>query len=301
MDLYVSDQPQLVVFPRGMQRNGSVGPNSVNWTSQYGSVVVTAFHSAAASEGMNEAGLGVHMLYLDKTQYPQRNLKEPGLSDLLWAQYMLDQYSTVDQVVDAMKHIQIVSAVVHGREWPIHLAVEDASGDAAVFEFINGKLVIHHGPQYTVVTNEPAYDMQLANLKNYKLFGGSLPMPGDIDPLGRFVRASSYLKTLPAPDSTVAAVAGIASVMRTTMVPFGAEDTSTKVVDSTDTWPTRWLSIQDLTHKMYYFNSTMTPNLIWVDFSQLNFAPNAPALSMDPNDVELSGDVSAKMMPYSHS
>ncbi|HEY5206095.1 MAG TPA: linear amide C-N hydrolase [Roseiarcus sp.] len=36
-----------------------------------------------------------------------------------------------------------------------HLALADASGDSAIFEYISGKLVIHHDRKYTVMTNSP--------------------------------------------------------------------------------------------------------------------------------------------------
>ncbi len=36
-------QTSLYILPRGMERNGEVGPNSIRWTSKYGSLVATAF------------------------------------------------------------------------------------------------------------------------------------------------------------------------------------------------------------------------------------------------------------------
>ena len=32
----------LWAFPRGMQRDGNVGSNSIKWTSKYGSVITSA-------------------------------------------------------------------------------------------------------------------------------------------------------------------------------------------------------------------------------------------------------------------
>ena len=146
----------------------------------------------------------------------------PAVSNLQWAQYVLDNYATVAEALDGLKIVQIVSNKAAGREWPLHLAIEDATGDSAVLEYVGGKLVIHHGKQVTVMTNEPTLDEQLANLKRYKLFGGNLPMPGDVDPASRFVRATSYLKTLPKPANTYEAVSQLAGVARNVAVPFGA-------------------------------------------------------------------------------
>ncbi len=67
MDLYISDMPTLVVSPRGLDRSGQAGQNSLHWKAKYGSVVVTAFHSDAATDGMNERGFAAHLLYLSET------------------------------------------------------------------------------------------------------------------------------------------------------------------------------------------------------------------------------------------
>lgn len=295
VDLYMSDQAMLEVLPRGLEKQGEAGENSARWKSKYGSVVVTAFHTATASDGMNEQGLAGHLLYLDGTEYEKRDASRPGLSNGLWLQYALDNFKTVSEAVEGLTNIQLVSNSIGGRPWPLHLAIEDASGDSAIFEFIQGKLVIHQGSQYNVMTNEPAYDLQLANLKKYKLFGGKLSMPGDIDPLSRFVRIASYLKTLPEPKTYVEAIAGALSVIRSAMVPFGAEDTSQGI--STDTWPTLWVSVADLTNKLFYFNSTTAPNIIWLDFKNLNFSEGAAHLQLDPANLALVGESSKALKP----
>lgn len=294
VDLYRSDEGQVTAFPRGHARSGIPGASDgLGWQAKYGSIVVTAFGSAT-SDGMNEKGLSANLLYLDHTQYERRD-DRPALSNLVWAQWALDNFATVAEVLAGMSKVQIVSTSAADREWPLHLSVADASGDSAILEFVDGKLVVHHGRQYTVMTNEPTLDQQLANLKKYKLFGGSRAMPGDIDPMSRFVRASSYLKTLPAPAGIREAVAGVYSVARTVAVPFGAEDTSTTV--STDTWPTLWFGIADLTHGVYYFQSTRSPNLFWVDFAKLQLDAGQPVRAVDAYDPTLDGDVSAQLRP----
>lgn len=294
VDLYRSDEAQIVSYPRGLKRGGMPGETGgLEWTAKYGSIAVTAFNSAT-SDGMNEKGLSANLLYLDHTQYETRD-QRPALSNTLWAQWALDNFATVDEVVQGMSKIQVVSSSLADRQWPLHLSVGDSSGDSAILEFVDGKLVVHQGKQYTVMTNEPTLNEQLANLKKYKLFGGSDSMPGDIDPMSRFVRASSYLKTLPEPKDIREAAAGVYSVARTVAVPFGAEDTSTTI--STDTWPTLWFGIADLSHGKYYFQSTKSPNMYWVDIAKLQLAEGAPARAIDAYDPSLDGDVSSQLRP----
>ncbi len=293
MDLSMSDEPQLVVYPAGIERNGQAGPNSAKWKSKYGSVVVTAF-GVATSDGMNEHGLAAHALVLDKTVYEPRD-KRPGVSNGMWVQYILDNFKTVNEALSGLPGVQIVSIDIAGIKWPLHVAFEDATGDSAVIEYADGKAVIHHGPQYSVMTNEPFLDEQLSNLKRYKLFGGDLALPGDIDPVSRFVRASTYLKTLPEPKNDVEAIAGVASVIRSVMVPFGAPDTSS--TDLFDTWQTLWRTFADLTHLVYYFGATTNPCLLWVELKNLNLKAGAPVLALDPRDPALMGDISKQLKP----
>jgi choloylglycine hydrolase len=81
----------------------------------------------------------------------------------------------------------------------LHVAIENASGDSAIFEFIEGKLQVNRGKEYTVMTNNPVYSQQIKNLKNYKGFGGKKVLPGNTSSGDRFVRASYYLHYLPEP------------------------------------------------------------------------------------------------------
>ena len=133
----------------------------------------------------------------------------------------------------------------------------------------------------------------LANVKKYKLFGGSKPLPGDTDPLSRFVRVATYLKTLPAASTKIEAIANLFSVIRTAMVPFGAEDTSGN--NTEDSWPTRWVTVLDLSNKVFFFNSTTAPNIIWFDLKKIDFTEAAKTLSIDPTAVNLAGDATNKL------
>ena len=94
----------LWAFPRGMQRNGAAGPTAIRWTSKYGSVVATAFEAATA-DGMNEKGLVANLLYLAESEYPQVSAGDRRLpiSISAWTQYVLDNYATVAEAVDALR------------------------------------------------------------------------------------------------------------------------------------------------------------------------------------------------------
>lgn len=101
MDLFMPDMAKILIYPRGMTRNGEAGKESLTWKSKYGSVVVTELNTDVASDGINEQGLAVHLLYLTGSTYEKRNKDLPVISNVMWAQYLLDNYKTVDEVVKA--------------------------------------------------------------------------------------------------------------------------------------------------------------------------------------------------------
>ena len=285
--------PVMTIYPRGMKLTGGVGGNSATWTSKFGSLVVNgANYDGIAVDGMNEKGLTAHVLYLDATQYEKRDSR-PGVSYLYWLRYVLDNSATVAEALASLKPIEVVPTPIHGKIFGTHMAIEDPSGDSAILEFINRKLVIHHGPQYRVLTNDPPYAVAIKELRQYQSFGGGKPIPGNIESIDRFVRAEYFLKYLPQPDDWAQGVAFIFQVIHTVAVPFGAPYKS----GPSDTYPTWWLSAADLTNRVYYFNMTDSPNVIWVDVNALDFSPSRPVMRLDVNNSALVGDVSRGFAP----
>lgn len=164
MDWMKPVDTNLWVFPAGLRRSGAAKVNPLSWTSKYGSVVAAGYDKASA-DGINEKGLVANLLYLGDAQYGKRDPERPGLSVVGWAQYVLDQYATVDEAVKALKEkpFQLVGVdLPHNFQAALHLAISDSGGDSAIFEYLDGELFVHHGRQYTVMTNEPRYDQQLA-------------------------------------------------------------------------------------------------------------------------------------------
>ena len=68
MDLFVDDQPRMVIYPRSVERDGGAGDNSLKWKAKYDSLVMTAFEAVVA-DGMNEHGLAAHLTTIFPTSY----------------------------------------------------------------------------------------------------------------------------------------------------------------------------------------------------------------------------------------
>lgn len=279
------------MFPRGIERVGAVTQNPHKWISKYGSVALTAYDNAT-HQGVNEKGLSVHVLYLaDVCDFGKRDPKREGIGVLQWAQYYLDNYAKVAEAVEAHKSIafQIEPIVLpNGAPTMLHVSIEDKTGDSAVIEYIGGKAEIHHDRRYTVMTNEPVYEKQIENLKQYRTFGGDKPLPGERKSMDRFVRAAVYVNALPKPSNPGEGAAYIMSVMRNTSVPFGLGDPEKPNIS-----PTYFRTVVDLTDGKYYFESTLAPNVVWIDTSKLDFTKgqDEQELQVEKRIMELHGDV----------
>ena len=270
MDWRVDIGTNLWAFPRGMKRSGEAGPNSIRWTSKYGSVIASGY-DISTTDGMNEKGLVANVLWLAESTYPKYDGKTPGLTLAAWAQYVLDNFATVNEAVDALakEPFTIVTDNVPGEDRlaTLHLSLSDASGDSAIIQYIDGKQVIHHSRDYQVMTNSPIFEKQLAMEEYWKQIGGTVFLPGTNRASDRFARASFYVNAIPKSEKPNEAIASVFSVIRNVSVPFGISTPDEPNISST-----RWRTVSDQKRMLYFFESALTPNVFWVDLTKLDFS-----------------------------
>jgi penicillin V acylase-like amidase (Ntn superfamily) len=295
MDWLENMRSNLWLFPRGINREGLAGKNSLIWSSKYGSVIASAY-DLASTDGMNVKSLACHMLWLAESDYGRRDEKIPGLSVSLWLQFVLDNFANVDEAVTYVENhpFQMLPCIVGttGKVSEVHMMIEDVSGDAAIFEYTDGgKSKVYHNKGHNVMTNSPPFNKQLENLKQYQGFGGDRKLPGSTEAADRFVRAAYYQKSLPKNiTSAREAVAGVISVARNVSQPFGTADQHRPNIS-----PTRWRTVSDLTNRVYYFESTTSPSIVWVRLDELVFAAGAPVKKIDlANGTDRVGNVSSE-------
>ena len=296
MDWYDDTGTDLWSFPRGMARDGGVGAGSIKWTSKYGSLVADAYDFATA-EGINEAGLVVSLLYLAEADYGDAKTSgKPALSIGGWVQYILDNYGTVAEAVAGLRKEPftiIAPPLPGGKAAGAHIAIADPTGDSAIFEFVKGKLEIHHDRKYTVMTNSPTFDQQLAINTYWNEVGGLKMLPGTHRAADRFARVSWNLNATPHVDDPRLAVATVFSVIRNISVPLGISDPEKPNIAAT-----LWRTVTDTQARRYYFESSFTPSIFWVDVEKLKLAQgDKPGkLDLSGNRI-LSGEVSDKFVP----
>lgn len=328
MDWPISTQALLTIFPPGRFRNGGevdgekvITDRPLEWTSRYGSIV-SSVYGIGGVDGFNEHGLAAHMLYLKATDTGARTDK-PGIHIGLWAQYVLDNAATVEEALALLDEVDIIKVdlevtdeddVKHTLAGTLHLALEDAQGDSAIIEYVGGKPNVHHNRAYTVVTNDPLFDQQLALLEKVKgeledengviKPSSTLPLPGNVAATDRFQRATYFNLLLPKTDPSKPpekqyrkTAAGMLSIARNVSVPYGAPYN-----DEFPIYDTEYRTLSDLTNLRYFFELSASPSLIWTGIDGTTFEtsdPNGPVKTLDPYTLDLNtcGNVAGLFTP----
>jgi len=294
MDWASDVDSDLWIFPRGLERKGGIDENSIKWKSKYGSIVASAFN-LMTSDGMNEKGLVVNLLYLAESDFGTSD--KPTLSVGAWPQYVLDNFKNVNEVVKAFKNpsFQIIAPPLYGViPASIHIAVSDSSGDSAILEYIKGKITIHHNKKYKVMTNSPTFDKQLALNSYWEEIGGIVMLPGTNRASDRFIRASYYTNSLNKGKNERESIATAFSIIRNVSVPLGYNNLNLKRPNLSTT---RWRTVADHKSLKYYFESTTYPNIFWVDLKKIDFTKNRSIQKLElANYPLLAGEVSVKFI-----
>ena len=129
------------------------GSNEIpaQWKSKFGSVTFNQISKEIPHGGMNEKGLVVEHLFLEESVYEQSD-ERPALISHQWIQYMLDTCKTVNEIIESCSKVRISNT---DYKFPIHFNTMDRNGDRAIFEFLNGKMLVY--------MNEACVDGVLSN------------------------------------------------------------------------------------------------------------------------------------------
>ena len=180
---YDFDPPEglALVNKRAMTKRSALRAQPATWTAAYGSVTFNQFGRDNPTTGVNEKGLMVSLMWLDETRYPAADSR-PALGILEWIQYNLDRHASVAEVLANAEAVRPMSRI------PIHYLFADATGDVAIVEFLDGKLVAHRGQTLPVrALANSTYEDSLAALGAAARRGD---MPASLSSLDRFVRAA---------------------------------------------------------------------------------------------------------------
>jgi penicillin V acylase-like amidase (Ntn superfamily) len=270
-------QSRIAIIPRGFTDH-DIG-NNMSWTVKYGTIAIEDDQVYCYSgEGINEKGLTAHLLTQSDSIMPKLAANKATLNSMSWVKYVLANYGNVNEVIASLQNYQIkpMEGTYQGQHItnPLHFAVHDASGDAAVIEFNGGKLQVFHGPQYNVMTNEPAYIEQLANLvkiKSEKKQYSVEQLPGGSNAANRFVRISFNMENMPEPKDATQAVVYMEQAICNILVPTFDEKKNPKSPLS-DAWEARWRVVYDLKNMNMYFDQDESGKKVYMKITNIDFS-----------------------------
>ena len=129
----------IMTNPRNINKRALVDSSekAIEWSSKYGSMTFNQIGRELPYGGINETGLVVEHMTLEQTQYPTKDDRY-AISANQWIQFQLDNYSTIEEVINSDTFLRIVDATSK-----YHFLICDKSGNVATIEFLDGKMVSH--------------------------------------------------------------------------------------------------------------------------------------------------------------
>lgn len=309
MDLNIDLKSQILLFPRNTEITSRApeGQKGMTWHNKYAFIGLNGMGQTVVSDGLNEQGLYFGSLYLPGfTTYqevtPENYSKAVAPIDV--GMYLLSNAASVDEAKDLIQKVFVWAETTPQVNiiFPLHFSVQDRSGKAAVFEYVEGKLNIHDNP-LGILTNSPTFDWHLINLRNFvnltpndalgknlagldvKQLGegsGMLGLPGDFTPPSRFIRGVALAQSaLPAQDEK-AGVLSMVHIINNFDLVLGVErGFEDKKMDCDFT---QWTTIVDLTNLNYFVRMHDNPGFVRV--SLLDFDLDGKNIkTIDPNNL----------------
>ncbi len=284
-----------VVAPRGHMHQSLTpkGENGMKYKSLYGYVGIYTAYAPFIVEGVNEAGLSAGLFFFP--QYGQyetydEDHNDKTLCDMQFVSWVLSQFSTIEQVKQAMDEIDLVA--LDARMGTVHWRIAEPGGKVAVLEFVDGEPHFYDNP-LGVLTNSPGFEWQMMNLYNYvnlvpgaapvqkiadgvelRAFGGGsgmLGLPGDFTPPSRFVRAAFFQTTAPVQETGFDAVTMAFHILNNFDVPIGMQNAKGKVPEGLPT-ATQFTSATDQKAMRLYYRTAYNSNIRCIDLMHIDFS-----------------------------
>ena len=317
---------ELVLAPHSTSFASALGDGKtgMSWKNSYGFVGVNAAGLPYATDGMNEAGLTVGVLFYPgfaQFQEPSPNQLATTISSVDVANYLLSNFKTVEEVRQAMPKVRVVRNAeiekAFGTPIPIDHIVTDAAGASMVIEYTNGALTMFDN-KVGAMTNSPVMIrlvLRSANYANLRRVGAAVAQHRRR--LARAVRGGQ--RNARAAGRLHAAIAvhprcGFrkydgAGQGRRRRGCSGRDDVEqlrhSEGPGAQGASPedfhlgyTQWSVIADTRHKVYYYWTMYDRRMRSVDFGKLNF--DAPKVSSFPLDRVRTEDIEDRSSDFAH-
>ena len=245
--------------------------SSIQWVSKFGSVTFNCFGRDLPDGGMNEKGLYIWEM-TGATTFDSTT-KKPKLFMSHWIQYQLDNYSSVDEVLQNINDIGL-----DGWNWQFFIA--DISGQTASVEYINGLPMIVRTEQMPIpLMGNGKYEDDLNFIKEFSGFGGTIPINMDDKQLPDFVKAAKMLEEYNGEPS---------------LSDYGFEilnQLSSKA---------KWSVIMDYGNMNVYYKTAKHPAIKTFSINSFDFAPNTPVMILNIQDSTINNHVDGKFSKFNY-
>lgn len=270
---------KVIVLPAGTEMSGTLpdGKQGVRYTTKYAMAGANAVGQTVIIDGLNDQGLSFGLFYFPGfAEYPAVTAENAAkaMAPFEFGTWVLGNFASVDELKAALaqQSAVIVDTPAPGfGSSPSHYFVRDRSGKSLVIEPLGGTLKVFDAP-LGVVTNAPAYDWHITNLRNYvNLSVTSVPplvldgvkltqlgqgagmhgLPGDFTPPSRFVRAVVFTQAEVPSATGEDAVLAAFHILNQFDIPKGSvRDKSTGGLELT-----QWTSVSDTKNLRWYFRT----------------------------------------------
>lgn len=291
----------LLVVPRNMDHASpfAAGINGMKWKNRYGYIGVASFgFNFGLSDGMNEAGLAVALLWYEndmKWQSVTPADSSVALAQLVFTDWTLGSFSSVQQVRDALAGgVKVFNYPdpKTGFGLTCHFAIYDAAGGCIVVEFDQGACHIYDNP-LGIMTNAPSFPWQMTNLRQYTGMGpvspkpvtidgvtmnstghgqGMIGLPGDYTPPSRFVRLGMFMQNVDQQPDAQHNLNLCNHVINTFTIPFGIIYDVSPDGKPVNKESTQWVTFRDLTNRVLYFKTYDNTTLRKIDLKKIDFS-----------------------------
>jgi choloylglycine hydrolase len=189
-------------------------------------------------------------------------------------EYLLDTSSTVDEALLNLKKVRVSAFKTAGFESDLHWFLADPSGNSALIDFPDGKLIIHRHPKPPVITNS-FYEHNKRYLSQFKGFGGKETIPlerGETTSENRYVFAAYSLAK--AEKENKLTVSDVFNIMKS------ATQTNVRHA-STSQSVTQWTAVYDLKDKKLSWFSRTNPVIRSIDLAKTDFSMSGKTRKME--------------------
>lgn len=246
LDLEISFGEHPVITPRNYVFKYRKLPNRKATYAMIGMAIVKDNYPLYF-DAANEKGLGIAGLNFDgPCHYFSESAEKDNVAPFELIPYLLSQYTSVEEVKNALKNINLVDINFSEKLQvsPLHWLIADKTGKSIVVESTVSGLHVYDNP-VSVLTNNPEFPEQFANLANcinispaqpentlipdaninlYSRGLGTHHLPGGMDSASRFVKVAFVLAHAPKGQNEAKSITNYFHVLHSVEQPKGTDE-----------------------------------------------------------------------------